>query len=179
MCFHTPRFSYRCPETTVRHVPATPLVLGWCMSGGSLVRAGWVVRVDIPVQYPPSHPARCSRSTPEADSEAGPGSPRGWSGWSAGCGRTWCSAAGTGISPPSGPGQSGQPAFPGIYPRNAASGPIWRDLGQYTRKLVKTAKCRPKITKRPVIVPVSYLASRSHLLNFPDFRIRQPSLTRN
>ena len=71
--------------------------------------------------------------------------------------------------------------WPSLYlgPWNAASGPIRRDLASFPRNLVKTAKCHLKSVKRPTIVPISKTGVKSHLLNFPDFRFREPSLTRN
>ena len=54
-----------------------------------------------------------------------------------------------------------------------------RDLTSFLINLVKTAKCRQNMSKRPPIVPISKTLSKSHLLNFPDFHYSQPSLTRN
>ena len=72
---------------------------------------------------------------------------------------------------------------PGALPvhtlRNAASGPIVRELRSFLGNLVKTAKCHQKCLKRPTIVPISKTGSRIHLLIFPGFRFCQPSLTRN
>ena len=69
--------------------------------------------------------------------------------------------------------------FPVQDPQNAALGPKGRDFIIFTVKLVKTTKCHLKVSMRPLIVPVSKMASKSHLLIFSDFQNGQPSLTRN
>ena len=127
---------------------------------------GWVYRVGIPGwQYGvlPSHRARRVHTQ-----RSGPRRPcRGRSGWGMGPGAClqWCSAAGTGIPPLRGPvGTLRVP--PWIPSQNAASRPKGRDYTPFLRNLVKTAKCHPKSMKRPVIVPVSKTALKSHLLIF-------------
>ena len=127
-----------------------------------------------------THPPTALLRGAHPDSGAGPGSPAGAGvGGQGGRGLQGLgTAAGTAISPPSGPGQALQ-AFPGICPQNAALQPKGRDLTSFPIKLVKTAKCRRNMSIRPVIVPISKTGSRSHLLNFLDFHFRQPSLTRN
>ena len=60
------------------------------------------------------------------------------------------------------------PSLPG----NAASWPIRRELRTISRKLVKTAKCRPNMSKRPVIVPIFKKRLRNsplEILRFPLF----------
>ena len=46
-------------------------------------------------------------------------------------------------------------ALPGEYPWNAHLGSIWRELTSFPIKLVKTAKCRRKVSKRSTLVPIS------------------------
>ena len=114
------------------------------------------------------HPASplCCEEDPYPAKRAPEVPARGWSGWDMGPGIVLqCSAAGTGISPPFGP-VSPPVGFPGIYPWNAASGPIGRDSVTFLRNLVKTAECRHNSSKRPVIVPISKMGSRSRLLKF-------------
>ena len=60
-------------------------------------------------------------------------------------------------------------ALPGIYPRNAHLGPIRRDSTSFPRKLVKTAKCHRKVSKRPVIVPILQNGSEKSPLDFLRF----------
>ena len=140
------------------------------MFGVSVVRArgGYGVRVGTRVGIQggytrvgtgraiPVHPARCCEEVPLAPSEAGPGSPKG-----TGVGgvrdrglQGTVFGGGDGYIPPSGPGQALQ-GLPWIYPWNAASGPIRRDYMTFPIKLVKTVKCHQKVSKRPVIVPIS------------------------
>ena len=107
------------------------------------------------VQHPQGHP----------DSEAGPGSPRGWSGWSG-----WPS-----------PLDRWAPAVPGTTLR-ARSVPLqgppctWpcspgkgRDYGYISVKLVKTAKCHRKSRKRPPVVPIFQNGSKKSPLDFLGF----------
>ena len=59
------------------------------------------------------------------------------------------------------------------------SWPYGRDSINNILKLVKTLECRLKSLMRPGILPVSKRLSKVTTLNFPDFHIRGPSLTRN
>ena len=75
------------------------------------------------------------------------------------------------VGPPCGP--------PCHLPENTR---LWANKARFNLillKVVKTAKCQPNSSKRPVIVPISKMRSRSRLLKFPDFHLAQPSLTRN
>ena len=50
-----------------------------------------------------------------------------------------------------------------------ASWPIWRELTSISRKLVKTAKCQPNMSKRPVIVPIIQNGVQKSPLDFLGF----------
>ena len=134
---------------------------------------GWVYRVGNTGYTQPPHAARGA----SPDSEAGPGRP--WQGleWV-----VWVQRARV-PGPPFGPGRSG-PVLPSLsrYPlssQTAVQTSKRRHFTTFYWKLVKTTKCRPFSSIRPVIVPVSKTGSKSRLLRFSDFHFGQPSLTRN
>ena len=136
---------------------------------GDWVGTGWVLGRVIPGSTQP--PRTYSQGRPRQRS--GPRKPyRGWSGWS-------------GLTvpvrphPPFGPGPGPLVHSLVLLEQIAASWPIRRDLTSILGNLVKTAECHQNITKRPVIVPVSHLGLKSHLLKFSDFHFCGPSLTRN
>ena len=84
-----------------------------------------------------------------------------------GAGRTECSAAGTALVPPCGPGRS-CPAGPPCT-RTLQMPPLGqkgRDFSHFTVKLVKTRKCHQKVSIRPLIVPIYKTGSKCHLLKF-------------
>ena len=114
-------------------------------------------------------PLCCEEGPPASDRRERALPPRGRVGWKQAA-DVQGDGGGGGISPPCGPGQPGQPGLPGIYLRNAASWPIWREFDLISVKLVKTAKCRQKVSIRPVIVPNLKTGPRIHLLEFWDFR---------
>ena len=121
-------------------------------------------RVGIPGTTQPA----AARRVPEASSEAGPRRllQGAWSGWDAGPGDYMVFGGGDGPCTTL-RARSGHPvALPVQDPQNAASGPIWRDLGSFLEILVKTAKCHQNMSKRPVIVPISKTGLKSHLLIF-------------
>ena len=51
----------------------------------------------------------------------------------------------------------------------AALQPIRARLRSYSCNVSQTAKCHQKVSKRPVLVPISKTVSKSHLLDFSDF----------
>ena len=94
-----------------------------------MVRTGWVYRVGNREVYPPSHPATLLEEDPRSRQRSGPRKPcRGWSGWPAGSGRTRCSAAGTAISPPSGPGRSSPASPPWDMPLECR---LWANMARF------------------------------------------------
>ena len=103
--------------------------------------------------YPPTDlqlAHRSPRSKPtQRSGPVGPAGPEWWGGCSGrngGRGRSWV--------PPFGPGQA-PCALP--VPRTSQIAhlqPKGRDFMTFLRNLVKTAKCRLNVSKRPVIVPI-------------------------
>ena len=133
------------------HAPVVPLACGPVANGGSVrgVPGGVWDWVGMGEGIPGTHPAARGEAS---DSEAGPEAPaRGLEWWSEG---SDVPAAGRlQETTPAGPGRSsGPPCL--LDPQNAASWPIRRDSTTFPVKLVKTAKCRLKVAKRPVIVPI-------------------------
>ena len=176
-----------CLKVSYVHVPGCP----WTSAGTVLVdiRAGlrvpvlgigrvygWVYRVGN--TGTPTDPL-CPRRGQHPAKRAPEAPVGGWSGWDVELGRTLqtvpCTQPCDHHSLRSGPLRCHRPARGGTWPR-AAKG---REFINISVKLVKTAECRQNILKRPVIVPVSILTSKSHLLIFSDFHIWQPSLPRN
>ena len=160
MCSWTPRFSYGVPETCVRVVTLAYMVCGagwvpgWVYGG---VWDGWVLGEGYTGYYPATQ--RRARN-PRPDSGAGPVGPAG-----AGVGgQGW----GGRVSPdhPCGARSVHPVALPVWVPAFAASWPIRRDYTSFPGNLVKTAKCRQKVSKRPLIVPIFKTASKSRLLKF-------------
>ena len=147
--------------------PGTNMVAGPGVGGCGYT--GWVYRVGIAGGYtgwvlpqPTLQPALLEESA--SPSAAGPGRPcRGleWVGTSA---RTYrrrgralyhpCGARSVPLGPPcTGPLECRLLA-------NRAR------IDSFSRNLVKTAKCRQNMSKRPPIVPISKNGPRSHLLDF-------------
>ena len=150
MCSDTPRFSYGVPESTVYHgVPVPSRVVhavpGRCsgLGGTGVGYTGWVPGRGNTGSLPTS-----GKRSP--DSEAGPGSPYRGLEWVVRVQRPPAVPDTT----PAGPGRS--PAVPSLYlALLPASWPIGRDSTSFLRNLVKTTKCRRKVSKRPPIVPNS------------------------
>ena len=163
--FYTPRFSYGVPETTVlRCAPCTSSVASAVYSGSRRVYGhgytGGLGR-GIPTRHPPRTSFLLSGAYP---SEAGPGSPIG-----AGVGGDMHSAPGR--PAPTLRARSAWPARPPwcLLEQTPPPGHRGRDLTSFLENLVKTTKCRQKVSKRPLIVPVSKTSSESRLLKFSDF----------
>ena len=57
--------------------------------------------------------------------------------------------------------------------------PYGRDSALNILKLVLNPECHRKYVMRPGILPISKIRRKVTTLNFPDFHIGQPSLTRN
>ena len=180
-CVHTPLGSpTRCPKRS--YVRARGVPVRWSsravrvggLGGYTGVVPGWVYWEG----YTGVLPSHCSRG-------ANPAAKRAPEAHRAGVGgrvQRACYGDGGGVGPgyhPAGPvGLLRSPPCTQDL-GNAASQPIRARFRQFSIKLVKTAECRPNMSKRPVIVPILKMSSESHLLKFPDFHISQPSLTRN
>ena len=61
----------------------------------------------------------------------------------------------------------------------AASQPIRARFKVYLLKVSQNAEVSPEYVQKACHSPCSQTGSESHLLKFPDFRFREPSLTRN
>ena len=146
--------------------PVHGAVYGWGMV------PGWGIPVGTRVGNTGS-PSQSAASPPMPEesarhSGAGPVGPAG-----AGVGGVWCSDVtvggdGSWYHPPGPVGPHG----PSLYqdPRNAHLQPKGRDSMTFTRKLVKTTKCRHNMSKRPVIVPIfqnGLQKSALEILRFP------------
>ena len=158
------------------------------MSGSVLVHArtrpgivlgAWTgaYRVGIPGEYYPAT-ACCSRRSPMRNCPVGAACCTGQG--VLGAGRTGDGGGDGPCTHPCG-ARSVSPWEPSLVqdPQNAASWPIGTRFQVISRNIVKTGKCHREVCKRPVIVPISKTSSKSHLLIFPGFTFRQPSLTRN
>ena len=141
-----------------------------CTAAARTGTGRWVYRVGIRVGIPGEYYPAAARGSPMY-SEAGPGSPAGLEWVVHGAGRV-----SQGVRRRDGPWY--HPAGPVAHPwapctrdlANAASGPIRARFRLILLKVSQTAKCHQNMTKRPPIVPISKTGTKSHLLNFLDFR---------
>ena len=140
--------------------------------------AGYGTRVGIPGWVIPGctrvgntgYPATARQGAEPVTSGAGPGSPLqgDWSGWVTGAG-TVPSACHPAVRPSPRTTHSGpcRPSGARSAVLGLSSGKR-RDSTSFPVKLVKTPKCRQKVSKRPVMLPILKTGSESHLLKFPE-----------
>ena len=142
---------------------------GWCGAGYG---TRWVYGVGIRVGIPGStQPSSCPREEVPSTAKRAPEPPcrgggvGGTGDWTRDPGVRWAGRYIPTLRARSVPCR----ALPGIYLRIAHLRPIWRELTSYPGNLVKTAKCRRKVSKRPVIVPICQNGVGKSPLEIPRF----------
>ena len=178
--FCTPRFSYRCPETCVAEHEHG--------SGTVCRRVGSAGRVGTRVGYTGVLPSCSGRGLQTAERAPEPRHGVEWVVCRARAPNpcktrlnigSWGRRRGRLQDHPPGPVGTTLWSLPVLDPQNAALQPIGREFMTFSIKLVKTAKCRQNMSKRPLIAPISKTGLKYHLLIFSDFHFPVPSLPRN